>query len=336
MKTSGDLRHLTSEEIQDLLDQGLPPSEDARVQEHLSSCVRCRSEVEAWSLLFSELGSLSDLAPGPDFSSAVLQGLPERKPLGSRLRGWLAARVPGKTASGHLTPEGMQEYLDQILSGPGRARVEAHLASCTPCRREVSAWGRVFGSLAAVGRIAPSPGFSQGVMAQVRTAALHPVPAPRAAPASGLVPMGLLIHRVVRGIPAVLGRGLALARRALPRTRRAWAIAGGVASAPTITLMALAYLVFSRPLLTAGAFLSYTSWKASALVGSFAGILAERVLESATVFRIYGLMETLAVSPLLLGVGGLVFSLLCGISVWILHRNLLVAPSDEGYAHVRV
>jgi anti-sigma factor RsiW len=95
VNTNGDMRHLTSEDIQDLLDQELSPSEDARVREHLSSCVRCRSEMEAWSLLFGELGSLPDLAPGPAFSRAVLERLSVREPVGARVRGWLAARVPG-------------------------------------------------------------------------------------------------------------------------------------------------------------------------------------------------------------------------------------------------
>ena len=336
MDTNGDLKHLTSEEIQDILERELPPGEGARVREHLSSCVRCRSEVEAWGLLFSELGSLPDLAPGPDFADAVLQGLPQREPLGARLRSWLAARVPGRKPAGHLSPEGMQEYLDQILSGPGRTRVEAHLASCASCRREVSAWARVFGSLAAMGRVAPSQGFAEGVMDRVRAGAPATVPALRAPQPSAPVPLHVLVRRVVRGIPTVVGRALALGRLALPRTRRGWAVAGGVASAPTITLVALLYLVLSRPLVTAGALLSYASWKVTAFTGSMAGLLADQLLESAVAFRFYELLETLAVSPLLVGAGGLVFSLLCGISVWILHRNLLAAPSDEGYAHVRV
>ena len=336
MDTKGDLRHLTSEDIQDLLDQALPPREDARIREHLSSCVRCRSEVEAWSLLFGELGSLPDLAPGPSFSQAVLENLPVREPLGARVRGWLAARARGGTPSDHVLPEGIQDYLDRLLSAPRKARVEAHLAACAACRGEVKSWARVFESLGDVGRVAPSPGFAREVMARVRIPAPSQVPVPRAVSAPEPAPMGLLARRVTGVLSTVLGRVVVLVRRALPQTRRGWAIAGGVASAPTITLVALLYLVFSRPLLTAGALLSYASWKVSAFAGSVASLLTDRVLASASVYRLLELLETLAVSPLLLGAGGLVFSLLCGISLWVLHRNLFAAPSTEGYAHARL
>jgi len=63
--TDGDLRHLTSEQIQEFLDRGLTPQEEARVQEHLSVCPRCQGELEGWSLLFSDLGSLEEISPGP-------------------------------------------------------------------------------------------------------------------------------------------------------------------------------------------------------------------------------------------------------------------------------
>ena len=336
MDTKGDLRHLTSEEIQDLLDRALPLREDARIREHLSSCVRCRSEVEAWSTLFGELGSLQDLAPSPAFSRGVLEKLPVREPLGTRIRGWLAARVPGRAASGHISPEGIQDYLDHLLPASRRATVETHLGSCTPCRQEVVSWARVFGSLGDVGRVAPSPGFAAEVMARVRVPARVPVPSPRAVAAPQPFPVGWLARRMAGVVPVVVAQAMALARRALPETRRGWAIAGGVASAPTITLVALLYLVFSRPLLTAEAFLSYASWKVSAFGASLVNLLTDRVLASASVYRLLELLETLAVSPLLMGAGGLAFSFLCGISAWVLHRNLFAAPSNEGYAHVRL
>jgi anti-sigma factor RsiW len=334
--TKGDLRHLTSEEIQDLLDQAVPPREDARIQEHLSSCVRCRTEVEAWSELFGEFASLGELAPGPAFSQAVLESLPVREPLGARIRGWLAARVRGGAPSGHVSPEGIQDYLDHLLPTPRRARVEAHLAACAACRGEVKSWAAVFESLGDVGQMAPSPNFAREVMARVRIPTPSPVPVPRTVSAPEPVPVGPLARRIAGMLPTVLGQAWALARRTLPQTRRGWAVAGGMASAPTITLVALLYLVFSRPLLTAGAFLSYASWKVSAFAASVASLLTDRVLASASVYRLLELLETLAVSPLLLGAGGLVFSLLCGASVWVLHRNLFAAPSNEGYAHVRL
>lgn len=336
MNVDGDVRHLTSEEIQDLLDQALPPGEEARVREHLDSCVRCASEVEAWSLLFSGLGSLPDLSPGPSFSKAILERLPSRRPLADRVRGWLAARMPGRSASGHLSPDGIQEYLDDVLGGRRRNRLEAHLAACAPCREELKAWAAVFDSLGEVGRLSPDVGFPERVMAKVRVPTPSAAPAPLAPRRTMPVPVGLAFYRAARGIPNLLGQGLVLARRVLPRTRKGWAIAGGVTSTPVIAMAALVYLVFSRPLLTVGAFLSYTSWKVSALFGSMVAFLSERLLESATLFRVYQLFEALALAPALVGIGALVISLLCPLALWVLHRNLMVARSDGSYAHVRV
>jgi hypothetical protein len=213
--------------------------------------------------------------------------------------------------------------------------VEAHLAACASCRGEVKSWEAVFGSLDGVERLAPSPGFAErghGPGPDPRPSRFRcPGPFRRPHPYRWACwPTARL-----RGIPRVLGRGFALARRTFPQTRRGWAIAGGVASAPTITLVALLYLVFSRPLLTAGAFLAYASWKVSALLGSMASLLGTGCW-LAPPSTASGALEALAVSPLLLGAGGFVFSLLCGIALWVLHRNLLVAPSNEGYAHVRL
>jgi hypothetical protein len=127
------------------------------------------------------------------------------------------------------------------------------------------------------------------------------------------------------------GRIMAWARTLAPGSRRGWAIAGGVASAPTITLGALIFLVFSHPLLNLGTFTAYVSWKASDLFGT----LLSTAMESAVVFRIFEFLESLALSPTTLGLGGLGLSLLGAAALWVLYRNLLT-PSDDRYARARV
>jgi hypothetical protein len=113
-------------------------------------------------------------------------------------------------------------------------------------------------------------------------------------------------------------------------------VAGGIASAPTITLVALVYLVFSRPLLTPGNLGAYLFWKGSAVVGSAFSALYTFVLESATLFRIYTFLEPLTRSPYLLGLGALAFSLLSAGALWVLYRNLLVTQTDGPHARARV
>ena len=111
---------------------------------------------------------------------------------------------------------------------------------------------------------------------------------------------------------------------------------GGLASAPTITLATLIYFVFSRPLLTAGNFGSYMLWKVSALFDAVASMVSDLVRENAAPAQMMSLLEPVAGSPLLLGLGGLVFSLLSASALWVLYKNLIVPPSENRYARSRV
>jgi anti-sigma factor RsiW len=308
------MRHLTSEQIQEFLDHGLAPQEEARVQEHLSVCPRCQGELEGWSLLFSDLGELDELTPGPAFSQEVMARLPVRTPWAARVRGWFGA-AGGASAPGHHLPSGrLQDYVDGVLPAPQVAEALVHLTACELCQKEAEGWGGLFGALAGLERFAPAPGFAQRVMARVN--ARVPLPAPWLEAGNRIL---------------VWGRGF------LPQTRNGWAIAGGIASAPTITMAALVYLVFSHPLLSAGNFATYLLWKGSALLSSLVSAVAGAAVDSVGLFRAYTLLGSLAKSPLLLGVGGLAFSALSALALWVLYRNLVAAPTvEKSYARARV
>lgn len=306
MAPSSGKRHLTSEQIQEFLDERLSPQEEARVQEHLAVCPHCREETEGWAVLFSDLGSMEELSPGPLFSQEVMARLPVRKPLAARVRGWLGGGEGVSAPGRHLAGERIQDYLEGALPPPQAADALLHLTSCEACQMEASGWERLFGALAALGRFSPAPGFAGRVMARVRIPA--PVPAP-------WVRTG--------------NRILAWARGFLPQTRHGWAVAGGIASAPTITVAALLYLVFSHPLLSAGNFATYVLWKASALFGSLVSAVAGAAVDSVALFEAYTLLGTLTESPLLLGLGGLVFSALSALALWVLYRNLIATPTVE-------
>ena len=312
--TDGDLRHLTSEQIQEFLDRGLTPQEEARVQEHLSVCPRCQGELEGWSLLFSDLGSLEEISPGPAFSQEVMARLPIRRPLAARVRAWFGAGEAVAAPQTHLPPDRIQDYLDGILPTAEAAGAMGHLAACEPCQEEARGWEGLFGSLAALGRLAPAPGFAERVMARVRIPA--PLPAPWAIAGTRVLEWG---------------RGF------LPQTRHGWAVAGGIASAPTITMAALVYLVFSHPLLSAGNFTTYVLWKASALFSSLFSAVAGAAVDSVALFRAYTLLGTLVKSPFLVGFGGLAFSLMSAMALWVLYRNLVATPTVENhYEQARV
>ncbi len=84
--------HLTAERIQAFLDDALSRDERAEVQEHATTCGRCTAEVEAWQLLYSELGELPELSPAPNFGDRVLAGLNKAVPAASFGAGRLPPR----------------------------------------------------------------------------------------------------------------------------------------------------------------------------------------------------------------------------------------------------
>jgi hypothetical protein len=100
--------------------------------------------------------------------------------------------------------------------------------------------------------------------------------------------------------------------------------------------MALTYLVFSRPLMTLGNFGSYLLWKAGGLFDNVAALVTSFVSQSSALLRLFSILEPVASSPLLLGLGGLAFSLFSAGALWVLYKNLLVTQPEDGYARARV
>lgn len=316
MAMDGNRGHLTPEKIQEYLDQQLSPGELDLVQEHLGFCTRCQEEVEAWSLLFSDLSGLPELEPSPALSHQVLEEIPVPQPHGKRATGWLAAREEKKHEGVHIPPGILQDYLEKQL-GPGpTSRLETHLHACSSCQEQVQEWKQVMGVFSPLGHFAPSPGFAERVMVQI----LMPAPVPVRA-------------RTWKSLPR---RALAWTRSLLPETRHGWAVAGGIASAPTIIMATLIYMVFSRPLLTPGNLGSYLLFKGSTVFDTLTAFVSGLVSQNATLAQWISILETVAQSPMLLGVGGLGFSLLSAGALWVLYRNLLVPPSDNRYARARV
>ena len=131
-------------------------------------------------------------------------------------------------------------------------------------------------------------------------------------------------------------RALAWARGFFPKSRHGWAVAGGVASAPTITIGALAYLVFSRPLLTTGNLSSYLLWKGTELMQTLVAAVTNLATGSAILVRVFAFFEPVTESPMLLGLGGVGLSLVSAGALWVLYRNLIVPSADDRYARARV
>lgn len=215
--------HLTAERIQAFLDDALSRDERAELQEHSTFCGRCQAELEAWQLLYTELGDLPELTPQTDFRERVLAGLDTAVPATSAEQGrfgWRRRRAA--RAAEHLSPERLQDYVEGLLPAGQMARTSTHLEACGVCRSEEVQWRSLIGNIEALPVIAPSSAFAGRVMSQVR--------------------LGHLVRPVAA--KTVQGRALAWANRLVPRTQRAWAVISGIALTPATVVALLAYAVF--------------------------------------------------------------------------------------------
>jgi anti-sigma factor RsiW len=315
-----ELRHLSQEAFQGFLDGSLPAGEAEAVREHVASCARCRSELEAWQVLFHELGELGDLAPSDGFAERVMGALPrperEKLPLAARvsgrLRAWIARPEPA-TAPGHLSGEVIQDFLDGLLPRPEVAAAETHLHGCRLCRDEVDTWRTLMVRLDDVPRVAPSEGFTERVMAHVRVQ-----------------------NALVAAQPSLQERLGSWLDAVSPRTRRRVAGLAGAAVTPLATLALVAYAVFSHPLVTVGNLLSFLWLEAQDAVAVLATALLGETVESGLLGVAQSVVGGVGAAP---GAAALVlamFSGLTAVAVWVLYRNLIAPTSVDGrYAHVR-
>lgn len=309
-------KHLSAEKLQALLEGELRRAERARAEEHVHGCARCSSELDAWRALFSELAELPALGPSEGFARAVMAevDVPGPLPLGARVRQRLGALAPALAGQRHVVGRRLQDFLDGSLAAPRAARVEEHLAACADCAEEARSWRLVFERLATVGRFAPAEGFAERVMAEVRVPALAPAPAP---------------------VPG-WSRLLTAARGLLPRTRRAWAAISGAAVTPAAVAGLALYVVFSHPTLTPGALLSFAWWKAAALSGALWQTLVAVSLESAQLFGLYSVAETVSGAPVAVAGGVLAYSLASALALKVLYKNLVASRPSSEHPHARL
>ena len=309
--------HLTAERIQAFLDDDLSRNERAEVQEHATFCGRCEAEMEAWQLLYSELGGLPELSPTPNFRDRVLAGLdtavPAAAPVEKRAFDWLRRRAV--RAAEHLDPERLQDYIEGLLPARQMARFSAHLESCGDCRGEEAEWRGLIQCIEKLPVIAPSRAFAGRVMGQVR------------------------IGRLVRPVAARSAERhvLAWAGHLVPRTQKAWAVISGIALTPLTVSALLAYTVFSNPLVTSQGLASFLWWKINAGAMAIWGLLADGLIESGIAFEAYSILDLLAGAPAVTAMVSVSFAAATGLAGLVLYRNLMTTPAvDENYAKAPV
>ena len=316
------ITHLTPERIQAFLDEVLSREEKARVEEHAAFCGLCQAELEAWQLLYSELGELPELSPAPSFRDRVLAGLDRAVPAipavpaasaEKRLFGWSRRRAV--RVAEHLSPERLQDYVEGLLPARQMARVATHLEACGTCRSEEGQWRGLIQGIEQLPVMAPSSAFAGQVLAQVR------------------------IGRLVRPVAArtARGRALAWAGRLVPRTQRAWAVISGIALTPASVVALLAYAVFSNPLVTPQGLASFLWWRISGGASALWGLLADGLVESGIAFNAYSFLDLLAGAPAVTAMVAISFCAATSLSGWVLYRNLITTRTVDGdYARASI
>lgn len=399
--------HLSAEQLQALLEGEVPKRDLIRVEEHLSGCPRCSADLEAWSLLFEDLGSLSSPAPAEDFAERVMAGIQVSEPLPLAARvmerlGFVTAQVAAHVATGVL-----QDFADGSLPLREAVGVKRHLDQCSACATEAVAWTNVMNRLQELDSFEPRPSFADCVMERVeipvvlpltarirsRVSSLFGAPAAEHVPggllqdfAEGTLPGKAIAHiqehvegcgrcasevdawhgvlgrleglaafspsqgfadqvmarlQVAQPAPAVAARRRATARalaaawRLVPQTREAWAALSGVAVTPAVITGLVFYAVFSHPTLTLGSLASFAWWQVTDLAAAGFAAFSGAAVQSAAVFGIYPLLETLAAAPLMVAIGVLAYSTVCALALRVLYKNLNPnRPVDGRYAHV--
>lgn len=278
--------HLSAERMQAFLEGDVPARERSPIEEHLAGCARCSAELEGWRGLFADLSGLATAAPRTDFADRVM------------------ARVQMPPAADHLAADVLQDFVDGLLPARRVARVRAHVDACTTCAHELESWQGLAGALARLDRFAPREGFAARVMAAVRL----PSPVPAAARASLWTTAG--------------ARALVLARRMVPRTRRAWAALSGVAVTPAVIFGLVFYTVFSHPTLTVQALASFALWQLADLFALGWNAVASTALELGSIAGTGSVIDLIAESPLVVAGGALAYSAVAAVALRVLYKNL--------------
>ena len=308
--------HLSAEALQALLEGDLPRREGASVEAHLGSCARCRSELEGWRSLFTELSSLPQVRPHEGFQDRVMADVRIPRPLSlvARVRSRIAVLLPSRGNS-HISADRLQRMLDGLVPARQVTRMQAHLSSCGECAKQADSSRSVFTTLDRLPRFEPSEQFAQRVMAGLRMPAA-----------------------IAASVPVSVGYKAGVwARRVIPRTRRAWAAASGVAVAPAVTAGLILSALVSHPALTPGALASYAWWQLSDVTSAAWSTLSAVAQASGALSLFTGVAAAPIAAPIMVATGVLLYTAACAYALRVLHRHVYANhPSDGRYARVSV
>jgi anti-sigma factor RsiW len=318
-KMTPDIYHLDDETLQGFLEGELDEPTNLAASAHLADCPACASRSEEWAVLLRELSELPLLEPPRGLGDRVLGRLPSPAPAVSPASEGFFERfrkvLPAAWARrhGHARPRAIQDVLDGLAGSAARTTLRTHAAGCAACRKELTAWERMYAALAELGHFAPSPGFHLRVLEQLRALAAAPF-TPR---------------------PADRFEGwLHAARALLPSTRSGWAVATALVLAPALGVLGLVAVLLFNPLLTAGDLAAFASWRVEGLLQLASASVMQWVGGAPVPFPEGGAVRAVFASPGLAAAGfGGVWGLVSAAG-WVIYAHVL-APAFPTSRHAQ-
>lgn len=204
----------------------------------------------------------------------------------------------------HPSTERLQAFVEETLGDAERAVVDSHLSHCAECQTDVAGFRSLFTSLERLPTFAPTDGFADRVMANVRVR-----------------------HPVLAGASAWLDR-------VTPDSTRGWAAAAAVFALPVIGATILVGWLLSQPGVSAQGLWTLTTVMAEdAVVGASQWVWAQLSSSVLAVWaaRAVELLGTVGRGEI--GLALVMFATLTAGSIYVLYQNLFRTQQQRRIEH---
>lgn len=201
----------------------------------------------------------------------------------------------------HLDDWTLEQMAEGMLSEMELPGAIAHVESCGRCEAELEGYRALHAALSGLPRLAPSPAFSDAVMARVRIPAPSPV--------------------------------WAAIQRWLPSTRRGWALVSAAIVAPALPLVWLVSWILTQPGVSAAGMWQQATAGAQSVGTDVVAQVFEWGLDSGVFGAARSVVEALQTVPLetLGGVFG-ALAIAIPLSAWSLFRLVRTPMRNASYA----
>lgn len=277
------------------------------------------AELAAARAFFRALGTLGELSPSPDFAVRTMARL--RLPASPWARFW--SWMSGSDSVVVRNP--LAALAAGELSRRQAAWVAAYVASEPEAAASLAAWRRLHRRLERLPALEPAAGFPLRVMARVPSARVRALEAGARAGA----------RRSRSRAAAVAG----WAAKMLPRRQERLAAVSGVAFGPFAVVAAVAWAVFSNPLVTFSDVAAFATAKITAVSGAAGAFVADLAVSTARSWSpelwnsgSQGLLEGATASAPAVAGGLAAFAALSLASAWVLYKNVKVSGTEGFHA----